>query len=121
MATSKECTAADFPLYLMNKVTAISGLLLFGLSGIQANSTKRLHIGLAALTLIFIHVMASLGLLSEGYFEAFYDSVNKQMVWKAQISMLSGILEFTCLLILLRATDNSKSDHALSLILGLGR
>ena len=53
----KGVTAAEFPLYLMNKVTAISDILLFGLSGIQANSTKGLHTGLAALTLIFIHVM----------------------------------------------------------------
>ena len=117
----KGVSVADFPLYLMNKATAISGLLLFGLAGLQANSTKRLHTGLSALALIFIHVMSPLVLLSEDYFEVFYDSVNKQMAWNTQISMLSGILAFTCVLILLRATDNGKSDHAFSLVPGLGR
>ena len=116
-----DVSAHDIPLFVTNKAIAITGLLLFGFAGLTQSKQDRRELGLLSAGFIFIHIIATLILYSQNYFEKLSDSATNRLHWYTQISMLAGIVASLCLLILLRTSDRRQGEQvSTSLIPGLG-
>jgi len=88
------------PLWTTNKALATAGLALICVSywiarlrspGIWACWTGMLGYGLAAM-----HTLASLMLMSPGYYRKFYDAASLGLNWTGSISMLAGVVALAC-------------------------
>lgn len=85
-----------FPLYVFNKVVALSGFLLLICSSLLSLVNSRIKeerdmIGFGSLVLIIIHVFISLIILSPDYFLKFYNPDGK-MNLTGEVSMFFGVL-----------------------------
>ena len=111
----------DIPLFITNKAIAVTGLVLFGIAGLIRSKQDRRDLGLLAAGCIFLHIIATLILFSQNYFEKLSDSITHRLHWYAQVSMLASIMASLCLLILMRTSDSRKGAQiSKSLIPGLG-
>jgi hypothetical protein len=85
-----------FPLYVFNKVVALSGFLLLISSSLLSLVNSRIKeerdmIGFGSLILIIIHVFISLAILGPEYFQKFY-SPDGRMNLTGELSMFFGVL-----------------------------
>ena len=125
------------PLYILNKVFAISGFVILMISSwISAskniNSSWRLVLferrdilGFGSLVLIIIHVFISLAILKPEYFEKFFDTNDKLNV-VGELSMLFGILGLAMMWMVNRyfslgdmAIQQSKIRHHFKILINL--
>jgi hypothetical protein len=92
---------SHFPLYVLNKVFALSGFVLLVLSSIisrynHARLFRSLDVdkdmlGFSSLVLIIIHVFISLILLGPEYYDKFFQ-LDGKMNFLGELSMLFGVL-----------------------------
>ncbi|MBX3437676.1 MAG: hypothetical protein KF861_09310 [Planctomycetaceae bacterium] len=114
----------QIPMYLTNKSTALSGLILLGWSLNARDVRRRREFGILGLNLIVIHVLLSVGLLSPAYFAKFFQP-SGLMTWQAEASLLAGVLSLVVLFwLFLASRSQTKPDRTVqpgSLRVGLGR
>ena len=108
------------PLYTTNKVFAVVGLAGLVGSRLAAGRERRQHYGLAGLWCTTVHVLMSLILMGQNYFQKFYLETGK-LTWQAELSMTAGVLGVGFLLWLLIATLKAESQQQTSLVPGIAR
>ena len=108
------------PLYTTNKVFAVVGLAGLVGSRLAAGRERRQSYGFAGLWCTTVHVLMSLLLMGQNYFQKFYLETSK-LTWQAELSMATGVLGFGFLLWLLIATLEAESQQQPSLIPGIAR
>lgn len=94
-----------FPLYITNKVFALSGFLMLIITSILSLSPQRFQgwylalyeernlIGFGSLVLIILHVFISVIILSPEYFDKFF-AMDGKMNLKGEFSMFFGVAGF---------------------------
>ena len=85
------------PVYLMNKafsMTAAEALFLASLALVRADKPAQRFWSNAALQLVFVHVLLSLGILSKGYFANFFEG--DKMNLTGEVVLLTGALGVYC-------------------------
>lgn len=107
-------------LYTTNKVFAVVGLAGLVGSRLSADRKRRQRYGFAGLWCTTVHVLMSLLLMGQNYFQKFYLETSK-LTWQAELSMATGVLGFGFLLWLLIATLEAESQQQPSLIPGIAR
>ena len=108
------------PLYTTNKVFAVVGLAGLVGSRLAAGRERRQHYGFAGLWCTTVHVLMSLLLMGQNYFQKFYLETGK-LTWQAELSMTAGVLGVGFLLWLLIATLKAESQQQTSLVPGIAR
>ena len=108
------------PLYTTNKVFAVVGLAGLVGSRLAADRERRQRFGLAGLWCTTVHVLMSLLLMGQNYFQKFYLETGK-LTWQAELSMTAGVLGVGFLLWLLIATLKAESQQQTSLVPGIAR
>ena len=78
----------QFPLYIINKATALSGVVLLGLAGLQSSSQNRHQVGLLATGCLGLHCVISLMLLSPSYFPNLYQTGSDTLSWNGSLALL---------------------------------
>ncbi len=98
--------AIHFPLYIVNKVVSVSGILFLALSyafgkiswlKIKDKQKKVQFVkftGLVGFSLIAMHVFMSLSILSPSYYAKFYDQ--GMMNFTGEMSMVMGVFSLYC-------------------------
>ena len=109
-----------FPLYTTNKVFAVVGLAGLVGSRLAAGRERRQRFGLAGLWCTTVHVLMSLLLMGQNYFQKFYLETGK-LTWQAELSMAAGVLGVGFLLWLLVATLKTETQQQTSLVPGIAR
>ena len=107
-------------LYTTNKVFAVVGLAGLVGSRLAAGRERRQRYGLAGLWCTTVHVLMSLLLMGQNYFQKFYLETGK-LTWQAELSMTAGVLGVGFLLWLLVATLKTESQQQTSLVPGIAR
>ncbi len=109
----KEVPWVDFPLFVFNKVLALSSLFLFAIYqySIVKNKTN-FYNTIKDYAIIFgvMHIIISLLILSPSYFPKFYYSLKFNL--PGAISLLSGTIAVGLLLLLLRKAAYIKSSYS---------
>ena len=108
------------PLYTTNKVFAVVGLAGLVGSRLAAGRERRQRYGFAGLWCTTVHVLMSLILMGQNYFQKFYLETGK-LTWQAELSMTAGVLGVGFLLWLLVATLKAESQQQTSLVPGIAR
>ena len=108
------------PLYTTNKVFAVVGLAGLVGSRLAAGRERRQRYGFAGLWCTTVHVLMSLILMGQNYFQKFYLETGK-LTWQAELSMTAGVLGVGFLLWLLIATLKAESQQQTSLVPGIAR
>ena len=108
------------PLYTTNKVFAVVGLAGLVGSRLAAGRERRQRYGFAGLWCTTVHVLMSLLLMGQNYFQKFYLETGK-LTWQAELSMTAGVLGVGFLLWLLIATLKAESQQQTSLVPGIAR
>ena len=108
------------PLYTTNKVFAVVGLAGLVGSRLAAGRECRQRFGLAGLWCTTVHVLMSLLLMGQNYFQKFYLETGK-LTWQAELSMAAGVLGVGFLLWLLIATLKTETQQQTSLVPGIAR
>ena len=108
------------PLYTTNKVFAVVGLAGLVGSRLAADRKRRQRYGFAGLWGTTVHVLMSLLLIGQNYFQKFYLGTGK-LTWQAELSMAAGVLGLGFLLWLLIATLEAESQQQTSLVPGIAR
>ena len=114
------------PLYIVNKSAALAGIVLVALSylvgkifggahGSERVRSKAKFLGLAGFSMITVHVLMALVLLSPAHFEKFYEPSGKFNL-TGEMTFLFGVLAYGCLLFPAIATLPYMYDA-----LGMGR
>jgi hypothetical protein len=99
----------QLPIFILNKVFALSSFILFSLSfsvcPLQKLGWMNLYkteeckyLGWSGMTFLFIHVIMSLLILNSEYFEKFYES-GKSLNLVGNLSLLLGIIGLTFILL----------------------
>ena len=109
-----------FPLYTTNKVFAVVGLAGLVGSRLATGRERRQRYGFAGLWCTTMHVLMSLLLMGQNYFQKFYLETGK-LTWQAELSMTAGVLGVGFLLWLLIATLKAESQQQTSLVPGIAR
>ena len=108
------------PLYTTNKVFAVVGLAGLVGSRLAAGRERRQRYGFAGLWCTTVHVLMSLILMGQKYFQKFYLETGK-LTWQAELSMAAGVLGVGFLLWLLIATLKTETQQHTSLVPGIAR
>ena len=108
------------PIYTTNKVFAVVGLVGLVGSRLAADRKRRQRYGFARLWSTTVHVLMSLLLMGQNYFQKFYLETGK-LTWQAELSMAAGVLGLSFLLWLLIATLEAESQQQTSLVPGIAR
>ena len=108
------------PLYTTNKVFAVVGLAGLVGSRLAAGRECRQRFGLAGLWCTTVHVLMSLLLMGQNYFQKFFLETGK-LTWQAELSMAAGVLGVGFLLWLLIATLKTETQQHTSLVPGIAR
>ncbi|MCY4596969.1 MAG: hypothetical protein OXC19_19485 [Bryobacterales bacterium] len=114
------------PLYIVNKSAALAGVVLVALAylvgklfggahGSERVRSKAKFLGLAGFSMITVHVLMAMVLLSPAYFEKFYETSGKFNL-SGEMTFLCGVLAYGCLLVPAIATLPHMYDA-----LGMGR
>ena len=114
------------PLYIINKSVALAGIVLIALAylvgkvfggahGSERVRSKAKFLGLAGFSMITVHVLMAMVLLSPAYFEKFYEASGKFNL-TGEVTFLFGVLAYGCLLFPAIATLPYMYDA-----LGMGR
>ena len=112
---------SQLPLLIVNKATAISGLILLGLAGLQRVRANRNQMGLHASGCLGLHCLLSLMLLSPAQFETLYQNETHLLTWQGSLAMLCGALGIIGQIILWRRSMVVQQGNQRSLVSGLGR
>ena len=107
-------------LYTTTKVFAVVGLAGLVGSRLAADRKRRQRYGFAGLWCTTVHVLMSLLLMGQNYFQKFYLETGK-LTWQAELSMTAGVLGVGFLLWLLVATLKAESQQQTSLVPGIAR
>jgi DMSO/TMAO reductase YedYZ heme-binding membrane subunit len=98
-----------WPLYVLNKIVCWSGLLLLARSYTEnrfrrlrdrergRQSARRKFFGLAGFSLVTMHVLMSLLLMSSAYYPKFYDGPKMNLI--GELSLLAGVLSLGCFVV----------------------
>ncbi len=113
---------SDIALFIFNKATAYSGLVLLGIAGIKSKKTDRHQLGMTGAYFLLVHVAISLALFSAKYYpKFFYGDDSNRLTTSAGFSLLFGIVAFVCLIHLWRTSLHTRKGTDQSLVYGLGR
>lgn len=96
------------PLYIVNKSAALAGVILIGLAyavgklfggpaGSEPVRAKAKFLGLAGFSMITVHVLMSMVLLSQANYAKFYEAAGKFNL-TGELTFLCGVLAYGCLL-----------------------
>lgn len=96
------------PLYIVNKSVAFAGVILLAMSylsgkwfggpaGTESVRAKAKFLGLAGFSMISMHVLMAMVLLSPATYEKFYEASGKLSL-TGEMTLLLGILAYGCLL-----------------------
>ena len=113
---------SQFPIFLVNKATACSGVILLGLAGLNNSFEKRHQLGLFASACLGLHCLLSLMLLSLSRFgDKFFQATDNTFTAIGGFALLCGGLGMLGQAALWRRSMNTAPNSAPSLINGLGR
>lgn len=96
------------PLYIVNKSAALAGVILIGLAyavgklfggpaGTEPVRAKAKYLGLAGFSMITVHVLMSMVLLSPANYGKFFEASGKFNL-TGELTFLFGVLAYACLL-----------------------
>jgi DMSO/TMAO reductase YedYZ heme-binding membrane subunit len=112
----------QFPIFIVNKATASSGVILLGLAGINNSVENRHRLGLFAAACLGLHCLLSLMLLSPSNFGGkFFQATDNTFTVIGGFALLCGALGLLGQAVLWRRSMNTVSNSSPSLINGLGR
>jgi hypothetical protein len=112
----------QFPIFIVNKVTACSGVILLGLAGINNSVENRHRLGLFASACLGLHCLLSLMLLSTSNFGGkFFQATDNTFTVIGGFALLCGALGMLGQVVLWRRSINTAPNSSPSLISGLGR
>ena len=113
---------SQFPVFIVNKATACSGVILLGLAGLNNSVEKRHQLGLFASACLSLHCLLSLMLLSLSRFgDKFFQATDNTFTAIGSFALLCGALGILGQAVLWRRSLNTAPNSAPSLINGLGR
>lgn len=117
-----------FPLYVLNKVASVAGLVFVGAAPWRRSIEERKSLGNLGAALVAGHLVASVLILNPAYFAKFYvkgaDGPTTTLTWQAETSMLAGVVGIVLLGMLCIAsivTSSTSQRDRFSLVPGLGR
>lgn len=123
----KDVPWEHLPLYVLNKVLAVAGLVCVGAAPWYRDVEDRKRLGNVGIGLVAGHLLISFAILDPAYFAKFYttdaDGLAK-MTWQAETSMLAGVVGAILLgwLFVASLGRPSSTQHGCpSLVPGLGR
>ena len=112
----------QFPIFIVNKATASSGVILLGLAGLNNSVKKRHRLGLFASACLGLHCLLSLMLLSPSNFDGkFFQAADNTFTGIGGFALLCGALGMLGQAVLWRRSINTTPNSSPSLISGLGR
>lgn len=112
----------QFPIFIVNKATAFSGVILLGLAGINNSIENRHRLGLFASACVSLHCLLSLMLLSTSNFDdKFFHIADNTFTTIGGFALLCGALGMLGQAVLWRRSINTVPNSSPSLISGLGR
>jgi len=112
----------QFPIFIVNKATAFSGVILLGLAGINNSVENRHRLGLFASACVSLHCLLSLMLLSTSNFDdKFFHIADNTFTTIGGFALLCGALGMLGQAVLWRRSINTVPNSSPSLISGLGR
>lgn len=111
---------SNVPIYVVNKSTSWTGLILFGLSLLSREKDLRRYYGTRAVAATVAHVVMSVLVLNPHYFSKFYGE-DGRMNGIGEASMLAGIAGLLVLLGLFCVNQQGPSAASGSLRRGWGR
>jgi DMSO/TMAO reductase YedYZ heme-binding membrane subunit len=112
----------QFPIFIVNKATACSGVILLGLAGINNSVENRHRLGLFASACLSLHCLLSLMLLSPANFGGeFFQANDNTFTVIGGFALLCGALGLLGQAVLWRRSMNTVPNSSPSLINGLGR
>ena len=112
---------SQFPVFIINKATACSGVILLGLAGLNDSVEKRHRIGLFASACLGLHCLLSLMLLTPSNFEGKFFQADNTFTTIGGLALLCGALGILGQAVLWRRSMNTAPNSSPSLINGLGR
>jgi hypothetical protein len=112
---------SQFPVFIVNKATACSGVLLLGLAGLNNSVEKRHRLGLFASACLGLHCLLSLMLLTPANFEGKFFQADNTFTTIGGLALLCGALGILGQAVLWRRSMNTTPNSGPSLINGLGR
>jgi len=112
---------SQFPVFIVNKATACSGVILLGLAGLNDSAEKRHRIGLFASACLGLHCLLSLMLLTPANFEGKFFQADNTFTTIGGLALLCGALGILGQAVLWRRSMNTTPNSGPSLINGLGR
>jgi DMSO/TMAO reductase YedYZ heme-binding membrane subunit len=113
---------SQFPIFIVNKATASSGVILLGLAGLNNSVKKRHQLGLFASAFLSLHCLLSLMLLSSSTFgDKFFHVTDNTFTAIGGFALLCGALGMLGQAVLWRRSMNTVPNSSPSLINGLGR
>lgn len=112
---------SQFPVFIVNKATACSGVILLGLAGLNDSVEKRHQIGLFASACLALHCLLSLMLLTPANFEGKFFQTDNTFTTIGGLALLCGALGILGQAVLWRRSMNTAPNTGPSLISGLGR
>jgi DMSO/TMAO reductase YedYZ heme-binding membrane subunit len=113
---------SQFPIFMVNKATACSGVILLGLAGLNNSVEKRHRLGLFASACLGLHCLLSLMLLSPSNFAGkFFQATDHTFTAIGGFALLCGALGLLGQAVLWRRSMNTAPNSSPSLINGLGR
>lgn len=111
---------SNVPVYVVNKSTSWTGLILFGLSLLSRKTELRRYYGTRAVVATVAHVVMSILVLDPPYFSKFF-GVDGRMNAIGESSMLAGVAGFLVLMGLFFVNQQGKPGGSGSLRTGWGR
>lgn len=112
---------SQFPVFIINKATACSGVILLGLAGLNDSVEKRHRIGLFASACLGLHCLLSLMLLTPANFSGKFFQADNTFTTIGGLALLCGALGILGQAVLWRRSMNAAPNSGPSLINGLGR
>ena len=112
---------SQFPVFIVNKATACSGVILLGLAGLNDSAEKRHRIGLFASACLGLHCLLSLMLLTPANFEGKFFQADNTFTTIGGLALFCGALGILGQAVLWRRSMNTAPNSGPSLITGLGR
>ena len=112
---------SQFPIFIVNKATACSGVILLGFAGLNDSVKKRHRIGLFASACLGLHCLLSLMLLTPANFEGKFFQADNTFTTIGGLALLCGALGVLGQAVLWRRSMTIAPNSGPSLITGLGR
>lgn len=118
-----DVSASQLPLYIANKAISLAALVLLCAASLARTHRDRKTLGLTAIALAGVHVLASFAMLTPAYYGKLFVGSGR-LSWPGELSMLAGAAACVPLVWLLWATPQGpvpEPTRGRSLIPGLGR